>query len=66
MAVVAGEIHDGRHVDHVRVGGELALIVASRLLRIVGEGRLNADPVGLHVFVSIFVPAGGYDVSAGV
>ena len=66
VTVVAGKLHDGGHVDHVRVGGELAFIVAPRLLRIVGEGRLNADPVGLHVFVSIFVPAGGYDVSAGV
>ena len=66
MAVIAGEFHDGGHVDYVRVGGELALIVASRLLRIVGEGRLNADLVGLHVLVSVFVPAGGYDVPAGV
>ena len=66
VAVIAGEIHDSGHVDHVRIVGELAFIVAPRLLRIVGEGRLNADPVGLHVFVSIFVPAGGYDVSAGV
>ena len=66
MAVVAGKLHDGGHVDHVRIVGQLAFIVAPRLLRIVGEGRLNADPVGLHVFVSIFVPAGGYDVSAGV
>ena len=66
VAVVAGEIHDGGHVDHVRVGGELALIVASRLLRIVGEGRLNADLVGLHVLVSVFVPAGWHDVPAGV
>ena len=66
VAVVAGEIHDGGHVDHVRVGGELAFIVAPRLLRIVGEGRLNADLVGLHVLVSVFVPAGWYDVPAGV
>ena len=66
MAVVAGEIHDGGHVDHVRVGGELALIVAPRLLRIVGKRRLNADLVGLHVLVSVFVPAGGYDVPAGI
>ena len=66
VAVIAGEFHDGGHVDHVRVGGELALIVASRLLRIVGEGRLNADLVGLHVLVSVFIPAGGYDVPAGV
>ena len=66
VAIVAGEIHDGGHVDHVRVGGKLALIVAPGLLRILGEGRLNADLVGLHVFVSVFVPAGGYDVPAGV
>ena len=66
MAVVAGEIHDGGHVDHVRVGGELAFIVTPSLLRIARERGLNADLVGLHVFVSIFVPAGGYDVSAGV
>lgn len=66
VAVVAGKLHDGGHVDHVRIVGQLAFIVAPRLLWIVGEGRLNADPVGLHVFVSIFVPAGGYDVSAGV
>ena len=66
VAVIAGEFHDGGHVDHVRVGGELALIVASRLLRIVGEGRLNADLVGLHVLVSVFVPAGGHDVPAGI
>lgn len=59
VAVIAGELHDGGHVDHVRVGGELALIVASRLLRIVGEGRLNADLVGLHVLVSVFIPAVG-------
>ena len=66
VTVVAGKLHDGGHVDHVRVGGELALIVAPRLIRIVGEGRLNADLVGLHVLVSVFVPAGGYDVPAGV
>lgn len=66
VAVVSGEIHNGGHVDHVRVGGELAFIVAPRLLRIVGEGRLNADLVGLHFLISVFVPAGGYDVSAGV
>ena len=66
MAVIAGEIHDGGHVDHVRVGGKLALVVAPRLLRIVGEGRLNADLVGLHVLASVFVPAGGHDVPAGV
>lgn len=66
VAVVAGKLHDGGHVDHVRIVGQLAFIVAPRFLRIVGEGRLNADPVGLHVFVSIFVPAGWYDVPAGV
>ena len=66
VTVVAGKLHDGGHVDHVRVGGELAFIVAPRLLRIVGEGRLNADLVGLHVLVSVFVPAGWHDVPAGV
>ena len=66
VAVIAGEFHDGGHVDHVRVGGELALVIAPRLLRIIGEGRLNADLVGLHVLVSVFVPAGWRDVSAGV
>lgn len=66
VTVVAGEIHDGGHVDHVRVGGELALIVAPRLLLIAGEGRLNADLVGFHVLVSVLVPAGGYDVPAGI
>ena len=66
MAVVAGEFHDSGHVDHVRIGDELAFIVAPRLLRIVWEGRLNADLVGFHVLVSVFVPAGGYDVPAGV
>lgn len=66
VAVIAGEFHDGGHVDHVRVGGELALIVASRLLRIVGEGRLNADLVRLRIFVSVFIPAGWRDVSVGI
>ena len=66
MAVVAGEVHNGGHIDHIRVGGELALIVAPRLLRIVGEGRLNADLVGLYVLISVFVPAGWYDVPAWV
>ena len=66
MAVVAGEIHDSGHVNHVRVGGELALVIAPRLLRIIGEGRLNADPVGLHFLISVFVPAARYDVSAGI
>lgn len=66
VAVITGEIHDGGHVNHVRVGGELALVIAPRLLRIIGEGRLNADLVGLHVLVSVFVPAGGHDVPAGV
>ena len=66
VAVVAGELHDGGHVDHVRVGGELAFVVAPRLLRIAGKGRLNADLVGLHVLVSVFVPAGRRDVSVGV
>ena len=37
VAVVAGEIHDGGHVDHVRVGGELAFIVTPSLLRIARE-----------------------------
>lgn len=66
VAVIAGELHDSGHVDHVRVGGELAFIVAPRLLRIVGERRLNANLVGLHFLVSVFVPAGGYDVPAGI
>ena len=66
VAVIAGEIHDSGHVDHVRIVGELAFIVALRLLRIVGEGRLNADLVGLYVLIPVFVPAGGYDVPAGV
>ena len=66
VAVIAGEIHDSGHVDHVWIVGELAFIVAPRLLRIVGEGWLNADLVGLHVLASVFVPAGGYDVPAGV
>ena len=66
VTVVAGEIHDSGHVDHVRAGGELALIVAPRLLLIAGEGRLNADLVGFHVLVSVLVPAGGYDVPAGI
>ena len=66
MAVVAGEVHDGGHVDHVRIVGELAFVIAPHLLRIVWEGRLNADLVGLHFLVSVFVPAGGYDVPAGV
>ena len=66
VAVVAGEIHDSGHVDYVRIVGELALIVASRLLRIVGERRLNANLVGLYVLIPVFVPAGGYDVPAGV
>lgn len=35
-------------------------------MRIVWEGRLNADLVGLHFLVSVFVPAGGHDVPAGV
>lgn len=66
VAVVAGEIHDGGHVDHVRVGGELAFIVTPSLLRIARERGLNADLVGLHVLLSVFVPAGWYDVPAGV
>ena len=66
VTVVAGKLHDGGHVDHVRVGGELAFIVTPRFLRIVGEGRLNTDPVGLHFLVSVFIPAGGYDVPAGI
>ena len=66
VAVVAGKLHDGGHVDHVRIVGQLAFIVAPRLLRIVGEGRLNADLVRLHVLVSVFVPAGGHDVPAGI
>lgn len=66
VAVIAGEFHDSGHVDHVRIGGELAFIVAPRLLRIVGKGRLNADLVGLHVLVSVFVPADWHDVPAGV
>ena len=66
MAVIAGEIHNGGHVDHVQVSGELTFVVAPRLLWIVGKGRLNADLVRLHVLVSVFVPAGGHDVPAGV
>ena len=66
VAVVAGELHDGGHVYHVRVGGELAFVIAPRLLRIAGKGRPNADLVGLHVLVPIFVPAGRHDVSAGI
>ena len=30
------------------------------------QGRLNADLVGLYVLIPVFVPAGGYDVPAGV
>lgn len=66
MAVVTGEVHDGGHIDQVRVGGKLAFVVAPCLLRIVGERRLNADLVRLHVLVSVFVLAGGHDVPAGI
>lgn len=66
VAVIAGEIHDSGHVDYVRIVGELAFIVAPRFLRIVGERRLNANLVGLYVLIPVFVPAGGYDVPAGV
>ena len=66
MAVIAGKIHSGGHVDHVQVSGELTFVVAPRLLWIVGKGRLNADLVRLHVLVSVFVPAGGHDVPAGI
>ena len=66
VAVVAGEVYDGGHVDHVRVGGKLAFVVAPRLLRISRERGLNADLVGLRILISVFVPAGGYDVPAGV
>ena len=66
VTVVAGKLHDGGHVDHVRIVGQLAFIVAPRLLRIVGERRLNANLVGLYVLIPVFVPAGGYDVPAGV
>ena len=66
VVVVAGEVHDSGHVDHVRIVGELAFVIAPRLLRIVWERRLNADLVGLHFLVSVFVPAGGHDVPAGV
>lgn len=66
MAVIAGEINSGGHVDHVQVSGELTFVVAPRLLWIVGKGRLNADLVRLHVLVSVFVPAGGHDVPAGI
>ena len=66
VAVVASKLHDEGHVDHVRIVGELVFIIAPRLLRIAGEGRLNANLVGLHFLVSVFVPAGGYDVPAGV
>ena len=66
MAVIAGEIHNGGHVDHVRIVGELAFIVTPSLLRVARERGLNADLVGLHVLVSVFVPAGGHDVPAGI
>lgn len=66
VEVVAGKLHDGGHVDHVRIVGQLAFIVAPRLLRIVGERWLNANLVGLYVLIPVFVPAGGYDVPAGV
>ena len=66
VTVIAGEVHDSGHVDHVRIGGQLAFVVAPGFLRIAGERGLNADLVGLHVLVSVFVPAGGHDVPAGV
>lgn len=56
VAVVAGEIHDGGHVDHVRVGGELALIVAPKYLLVFGARRMDADFIGPNLFASVFVP----------
>ena len=66
VAVIAGEVHDGGHIDHVWIVGKLALIVAPRLIRIVRERRLNADPVGLYFLISVFVPVGWHDVPAGI
>ena len=38
VAVVAGELHDVGHVDHVRVGGQFAFVVTRVLFGSLGSG----------------------------
>ena len=56
VAVVAGKLHDGGHVDHVRIVGQLAFIVAPELLLVFGARRMDADFIGPNHFASVFVP----------
>lgn len=55
-AVIACEVHGGGHIHHIRQRGQLALIVAPKLLLVFGARRMDADFIGPNHFASVFVP----------
>ena len=55
-SVIACEVHGGGHIHHIRQRGQLALIVAPKLLLVFGARRMDADFIGPNHFASVFVP----------
>ena len=55
-AVIACKVHGFGHIHHIRQRGQLALIVAPKLLLVLGTRRMDADFIGPNHFASVFVP----------
>ena len=43
--VIAGKVHSGGHIDHVRQHGYLALVVALKLLLVLGARWMECFPL---------------------
>ena len=55
-AVIACKVHGCGHIHHIRQRGQLALIVAPKLLLVFGARRMDTDFIGSNHFTSVFVP----------
>lgn len=55
-AVIAGEVHNGTDVYHIRLRGKLAFIEAAAFLFICVKLRLDAKLISLHIDITVLVP----------
>ena len=55
-AVIAGEVHNGTNVHHIRLRGELDFVEAAAFLFIRVKLRLDADLISLHIDFAVLVP----------
>lgn len=65
-AVIAGEVHYGTDIDHLRLRGKPAFVEAAVLLFVSVQLRLDADLISLNIEVAVLVPVLGRDVFFGI